>query len=537
MADIIIPQGATTPVTPAQDLQINLAEVEKIETQPETWNLKPETDFDLNLDIDLPEAPKNDDRLKTEDQKNIETDVAIPVAEKTATESTEVLSDRRGVSPQQKSEGNEGEVVAEALQPQAPIEQKTEVPTETKPEEIAISTPIVEPKIEEPTQVTVEPSKTIEEIPTQPEIKEVPTSAKAIEENIPESSSLKNDQKMIDELEWHASAGGLAPEAIVAPQPAPVETPKTFDLDAMLGGPINQPTPTENSPDRGRIEEGVVSQTPTAPSAIEQKAKIPEMPSVTAVPPQQIPAFTIPTTTSQVPVQAVMQTNIPHKKNMPVKALLFVVLFVSLGFTTFFILKTMYPLEFSSIFGGQTQMHASEEVTGAITELTGTELSGTELSGEQLSGEIDTGTGAHESAVDNAFWELNDLWTTDEALPEETDLSRLTEYITQGNTFLTQGKAMGNNTVIKYGLYISKKATSFLEKIANGEEINNLSWYFAQFDQYIAKLKELVGQTTNPDTTVTSPEQPVSPTPPATNDVQEMTDTASPTTDTGITSQ
>lgn len=76
----------------------------------------------------------------------------------------------------------------------------------------------------------------------------------------------------------------------------------------------------------------------------------------------------------------------------------------------------------------------------------------------------------------------------------------MTDYVNQGNDFLAQGKAIGNNTVIKYGLYISKKATNFLEKIANGEEINNLSGYFAQFDQYIEQLKVLVGETPNPDT-------------------------------------
>ena len=111
------------------------------------------------------------------------------------------------------------------------------------------------------------------------------------------------------------------------------------------------------------------------------------------------------------------------------------------------------------------------------------------------------------------------------AVPPQTDLSRLTDYVTQGNDFLAQGKAMNNNTAIKYGLYISKKATTFLEKIANGEEINNLSGYFAQFDQYIAQLKELLGQT---------PEEPVSPPPPA-NGIQEMTETT-PTADTGVAS-
>jgi len=107
--------------------------------------------------------------------------------------------------------------------------------------------------------------------------------------------------------------------------------------------------------------------TPVAPvtQPVEQKTDILQMPSVTAAP-IEAPVFTLPTTTTQVPVQAIMQTNI--SKNKSVKTLLFTVMFAALGFTTFFILKTMYPVEFGSMFGGQTTMHASEITTG--TELT-----------------------------------------------------------------------------------------------------------------------------------------------------------------------
>lgn len=73
---------------------------------------------------------------------------------------------------------------------------------------------------------------------------------------------------------------------------------------------------------------------------------------------------------------------------------------------------------------------------------------------------------------------MNDLGTTTEDTTienEQTDLSRLTDYVNKGNELLEQGKAINNNTVIKYGLYISKKATDFLEKIANGEKISNVS--------------------------------------------------------------
>ncbi len=471
----------TTPTTPpAQDLQINLDEAPK--TEPTTWNLQPETntsELDLDLDLNLPEAPKNDDRLKTEDQKNAE-----PVAEVKQEEVLQPIP----------------EVKAEAIVPQGEIP----VPIMEPIPELVTEVKQPEAKVEEVVEEKTEPSKVVEDEP-------IPATAPA---------ELKEDMKIISELEWNKSAGGLAPEAIVAPQPAPVEASKTFDLDAMLGGPIMW-MPQSGAP--------VIETAQSAPQATIEMPTPMQKVTDTSVP----PVFTIPTITAfipknegQVPVQAVSQITIPQKKNTSVKALMFVVLFVALGFTTFFILKTMYPIEFGNIFGGgQTQMHASEAVTG--TELTGTELTGTELTGTELTGTTDTGT-----TVDNGFWELNDLTTTT-TVPEQTDLSRLTDYVTQGNDFLAQGKTMNNNTVIKYGLYISKKATSFLEKIANGEQINNLSGYFAQFDQYITALKVLVGQTPNPDTTVNTPDQTVSTPSDTSNGLQDMTntDTSTPTPD------
>ena len=59
----------TTPITPpAQDLQINLEEAPKAEKILTPEN-KP-AELDLSLDLNLPEVPKNDDRLKNEDKKN-----------------------------------------------------------------------------------------------------------------------------------------------------------------------------------------------------------------------------------------------------------------------------------------------------------------------------------------------------------------------------------------------------------------------------------------------------------------------------------
>lgn len=58
---------------------------------------------------------------------------------------------------------------------------------------------------------------------------------------------------------------------------------------------------------------------------------------------------------------------------------------------------------------------------------------------------------------------------------EETDLSKLADYVNKGNDLREQGKELNNNIIIKYGLYISKKATDILESIAKGEKIDNLT--------------------------------------------------------------
>lgn len=59
---------------------------------------------------------------------------------------------------------------------------------------------------------------------------------------------------------------------------------------------------TQDSPDRGRNEEGVVAQAQMTSQPVEQKTEIP-IPAATVAPVMQ-PAFTIPTTTTQMPVSA-----------------------------------------------------------------------------------------------------------------------------------------------------------------------------------------------------------------------------------------
>ncbi len=501
MVDTTIPQsGTTTPTIPAtQDLQINLGE-NKVLPQNENQNTEtPVLDFDLNLnlpvldlnlDLNLSDAPKDDNRLEGEDKKNEET--IIPTTSETTIQKP-IEETSKVANTETTIQANDKEIAPTTIPTEILVPEGTDTtPVKTEPNiqetivQTEVSTPISATETINKEQPTIEkvftPSTSIETISTSSD-----TVSSSTEDTIPASASLQEDMKIIDALEWHASAGGLAVEASTPVQQPTIETPKTFDLDAMFIN-VTPPKAPESAP------------IPTA--------------SPTPIPP---PSFTLPTTTTQVPVQAIPQVTIPHKKNTGVKVFLFAIMFVGLWFTTFFILKTMYPIEFENIFNGQTSMHASEIITGTETpppEITGAdsivpEITGADMIGaEATSGTLDIWTGAHESPStgENVFWALEDLGTT--TIPEQptqNDIAKLTDYATQGNNFLAQGKAMNNNTIIKYWLFISKKATTFLEDIANGKQIDNLTWYFAQFDEYIKELTNLVQQPTPTEPTPTPP--------------------------------
>ncbi len=325
MADSTLPknQGINQTIPSTQDLQINLEEAPKIEES--TISKNKESELNLDLDINLPESSKNDDRLKEEDKKNNEIIQQPVVAEK-----------KIPTAPEAKIE--------DVFAPIPELE-----PTPTTQEQI-----IQKENIEE---------QSVKEAPTEPTEMNTPETkvSTTISEDIVSTevpTDFNQDMKIIEELNMNENKGGLATEAKIDNHPAAEPIPKTFDLDAMLGT-TPPPVTTSTSPEIP-VEQKPITEMPIETKTVEQ---IIEKPVQTQ--PMTAPAFTIPTTTSEVPVQTIMQTSIPHSKNKGVKTLLFVVMFVALGFTTFFILKTMYPIEFSNIFGGSDiQMHASEDTLG-----------------------------------------------------------------------------------------------------------------------------------------------------------------------------
>jgi len=294
----------------------------------------------------------------------------------------------------------------------------------------------------------------------------------------------------------------LAEEAKIDTNPKPtIETPNTFDLDAML----DTPTSTSNKQiqyvsDKKNKEELLFQN--TTPSTREQKQEIQQTtPNITT---EQIttennlpkssdthsqtssvlPAFTIPPTTT-IEGSPPIHTQ-PHSvaKNTGVKTLLFVVLFVALGFTTYFILQTMYPVEFANMFNKNTieQIHFSDEIDEDILD--------EDIINEENEHEdnIEAGEDAHESAPN--FGELNDLFPQEDTHEETNVLSRLTDYVNEGKKYRDIGETLNNTTLRKYGQYVHKKALEFMEKIAKGEEIDTLQSNFAQFDTFIKQMEQ-----------------------------------------------
>ncbi|MEI8091653.1 MAG: hypothetical protein WCG98_05525 [bacterium] len=92
------------------------------------------------------------------------------------------------------------------------------------------------------------------------------------------------------------------------------------------------------------------------------------------------------------------------------------------------------------------------------TTITGDVLTGTELTGDIIV--ADTGTDQHASAdstgAENMFVDIANI-TDNNGDPSAMRISQLTTYVEQGQHYLDAGKASNNKTLIKFGLYITKK--------------------------------------------------------------------------------
>ncbi|MEI7558225.1 MAG: hypothetical protein WCJ45_05435 [bacterium] len=260
------PQKDTTATTgTSQDFNIDLGMAEKEAT------IQQEPELNLDMDLQLPEAQKNDNRLHGEDEKNKEILVPSQAIEPTNIP-TEPLLETQTVTI----------VTAPQIQEIKEIKEPT-IEGMFAPQENIM--PVVTPEAEKQEIPTIQ-----EEAQQEMPIEEKPTVSTMIEtEKIsPEAQKvLKKDMDIIQGLEEITGGGGLAPEATPAPIPPKAES-TTFNLDEILN------TTTET----------IETKQPET-----MQTKIPEIPIIPMMPP-----FSAPGTQQPAPVQAsTLQWTPPQK--------------------------------------------------------------------------------------------------------------------------------------------------------------------------------------------------------------------------------
>ncbi|HCB51115.1 TPA: hypothetical protein DEP21_00810 [Patescibacteria group bacterium] len=174
----------------------------------------------------------------------------------------------------------------------------------------------------------------------------------------------------------------------------------------------------------------------------------------------------------------------------------------------------MYPIQYQQLIGKST----TPIITDTNTPPTDTETSDTSESGDTI--QTDTtndglfanastdqthGSALEETTDFNAFEDLNEV--IDTGFDEEATKTKLQEYISQGKKLRVIAQKSNDTESKKYSLFLWKKATTLLDEIENGTEINtdDINQQMAQFSEYLNKL------TSNEETPV--PETKPEPTP------------------------
>lgn len=235
-----------------------------------------------------------------------------------------------------------------------------------------------------------------------------------------------------------------------------------------------------------------------------------------------------------IPAQAVVMSEAPHKKSSHTWLKIF--LFIIILFVWWvFMLSKMYPEEFGDVMSAiqwedttvieysdnadsgvvlEETQNLDVELTWDIEEVEELDPNSLawQLEWEVVSGDIsnnleytwgniDTDVILDESWHNadvteedefNAFEWLEDVMET--VTSENANLlAELRKYQAKWKEYDAWGRAIGNTTAMKYGLYISEKAESVINDIETNVKIDNtkVENYFAQFDIYIAKLDKL----------------------------------------------
>ncbi|MCF7834906.1 hypothetical protein K9M48_02520 [Candidatus Gracilibacteria bacterium] len=180
----------------------------------------------------------------------------------------------------------------------------------------------------------------------------------------------------------------------------------------------------------------------------------------------------------------------------------------------FFILKTMYPMQFNS---SDTQENPETTIETPVEEnpflqepepvvetpidnTTNEETPVEETIPEEITTEepLDTNTDTsnqdHNTTNDeiDPFQELDNI-QTQEKIKEEESISTIQSYIARGKEYLEIGNETNNRDIIKYSKYISIKGESILKQLETADflDIQGIDSYLAQSSGYLIQLENL----------------------------------------------
>lgn len=231
----------------------------------------------------------------------------------------------------------------------------------------------------------------------------------------------------------------------------------------------------------------------------------------TQSPIQDIPQVPFPQSVQQStnPYDIATQTTVKTKTTWSKKHLIMVVSIVAACLiAAFFILKTMYPMQFGSSnwwswnnidttqeqnpFQETTPLPPAEIVfTGEVLEETWTDQNIDELTWNilNLSGDIQDHNITDQT---DPFQDLDNLQTSDEQKKQAT-IASLKEFVTQWEYYLNLWKEKKISEMMKFWAFLTNKSTNFINQIENWEilDISSLDSYLAQSSWYLQDLQKL----------------------------------------------
>ena len=343
----------------------------------------------------------------------------------------------------------------------------------------------IEVPIQETQQATIIPEVKIEENPIVQEIETINTETPAEPGYNPDLKSINETIQQLQEAkqQWK-------------------QTITSNKLDEIAT------TPTINA----KIIQQETQTTNTIPTwTINLDEILPTSEIKTQSPIQDIPQVPFPQWLQQAtnPYDIAPQTTTKINKDWHKKHLIMVIWIVAACLIAwFFILKTMYPMQFgindwwswnntdttqeTNPFQETTPSPIQEIVsTGEVLEDTWIDQSINELTWNILDISWDIQDHNITDQTD-PFQDLDNLQTSDEQKKQAT-IELLKEFVTKWQYYLDLWKEKKISDMMKFWAFLTNKSTTFINQIENWEilDISSIDWYLAQSSWYLQTLQEL----------------------------------------------